>query len=558
MSEPLPVAGRSWKQEALACSALLALVLAVFWPVLSNGFVDWDDPDLILQNPDLNAVRWGALAGYWRHPAYGLYAPLTYTAYGALAQLSRSGGAEAAPLDPRLFHAFSLALHAGSCLLAWLVLRAVGVSRVAALLCAALFAVHPLQVEPVAWASSLNTVLSGCLGLGALWLFGNGARWRFGCATGLYVLALCAKPSAIVLPLIAGALDLAVGRFRWRRVMVWCLLAVPFVLIGRAGQSASIVTPPSLLERPLVALHAIGFYIVKLFAPTGMTIDYGLSPERVLWTRSMWYGVGVSVALFGALAVSWRRAPRLAAGIAMFVAGFLPVLGLMPFDFQRYSTVADRYAYLSLLGAALAAGAMLKRWPGLGVALFLGVGACAVAAHRQSLIWRDTTTLARHALDVNPTSLAGHKIAGRLLARTHRIDDAMEHYRAGLRTRPDDPDLHFNLANLLLSRGEWDRAIDHYGAALVRRPKDARIYNNLGIALAEQGDLLAACASYRRAIAIQPSWADPHANLGSTLLRRGQGPEAVAEYRVALALDPANAIARRGLERATSRPAERP
>jgi hypothetical protein len=517
-------------------AALAMLVLLTFWPVTRATFVLWDDPDLVQQNPDLNPVRLKNLGHYWVWPHLGLYSPLTYMAYGAIAGASRAMTEPGSPLVATPFHVVSLALHAGSVIGVWLILRALKVARFPAWLGAALFAVHPLQVEAVAWVASLNTVLSGCAGLFAISFYIRSAQsdpqtperaiWRernFLLSILFLLLALFAKPSAVVLPVIVVAIDVLLIRRAWRHVLIagsiWGAITLPFVVVGRFSQMASIVEQTPLLQRPLLGVDAISFYLMKLAWPIRLSIDYGLTPTRMLATRWAHVAWIVPVILLIVAVMIRRSSPWLLCGLLIFIGAMLPVLGLVSFDFERYSVVADRYAYLGLLGVAVVVAYVTRTHAMRGI-ICVVLGMLVVLSNRQCRVWRDSDSLVAHTMALDPGSLAAHKILAAKLTAENRAADAIDHLRAALQRSPLDPDVRFNLANALLRQGQPQEAIEHYRQALVRRPTDAAIYNNMGIAMSRIGQLDDAVASFTRAVRLKPNYADAHANLAKALQLR--------------------------------------
>jgi Tfp pilus assembly protein PilF len=244
-----------------------------------------------------------------------------------------------------------------------------------------------------------------------------------------------------------------------------------------------------------------------------------------------------------------RRAPWLAAAIALFVLAMLPTLGLVPFDFQHYSTVADRYAYLSLVGVAIVVAAILGRssskpaWIGAGL-IVVALGGLSV---RQLTFWGDDAKVLDHALAINPDSLAANTALG--FVSTRRGDEALaeSYYRRALAIDPDDFRSLFNLGNLMARHGRWDQAVRLYRQAVPINPHDAALHHNLVFALLRKGDLDAAADACRQAISAIPDVAEPHALLAEISAQRGDFRTAFEQFTQAAQLDPDNAMARRGL-----------
>jgi len=409
---------------------ILLAVLAVFGRVLGNEFVDWDDPQLIWQNPNFNPPTIAGLAHHWNptDPAnVSMYMPVINTTWWLLAHVA----------DPQwragMFHAASLLAHLLSALLVMRILWQLVGNRTAALAGALLFALHPLQTEAVAWATGLKDTLSGMLALLAIWqyvLLLKAKDWPLQRGHGLvsllaFALALLAKPSVVVVPLMLLVVHAGFSRRYWWLAMV---LLVPWFVLGAAGallaklmQPAIYVDAGALWVRPWIALDSLSFYLSKLFAPVHLTFDYGRSPAAVLNdpTHPLWwtwiFPAGIAVALIGSGNRAWRI------GGLLFVLGVLPMLGLTAFVFQYYSTVADRYVYLAMLGPALVLAAALARWPGkpLQIPTAIVLLTLAVLSYQQAGVWADSQTLAAHGLAMNPNSFAALTIRGATYPRQY-------------------------------------------------------------------------------------------------------------------------------------------
>src|SRR5262245_31448141 len=420
----------SWIPSAVA--ALLVLVtLAVFGRVYSYEFVLWDDGLHVFENPYLQSLTFKTLLAIWREPYGELYIPLTYTLWALIAAASRAVSASppgGTLLDPRFFHTLNLLVYLLSVLVVWRLVRLLldritprpSPTRVAwaAAAGALLFAVHPTHVEAIAWVTGFKDVLYGFLACVAIWqylLYARGdseapasstpARGKaqrslghYWLATGVFVLALLAKPTAVVIPLMVGVLDLWGWPQAWRRMrpalLVWLVLAVLWGLFAsRVQPPASGAFLPPLWARFLIAGDTVSFYLYKLGVPVWLGPDYGRTPEVMLvqpWLLCL-TGLG-PWALAVWLWYKRTRAPWLVAAAGVFVAGLLPNLGLVPFAFQAFSTVADRYMYIALLGPAFALAWGLaqsrQRWLGVGSAVVLGV--LGIGSAWQTSYWHDT------------------------------------------------------------------------------------------------------------------------------------------------------------------------
>lgn len=602
----------------LAALVLVAITLTVFWRAQNYGFV-WDDGVNVERNEYLKPVTLSNLALFWRAPFENLYVPVTYTVWAAIAHFARIPTHDGSvQLAPGAFHAANVLLHALSALMVFTILRLLIKHDWAAGAGAMLFALHPVQVEPVAWITGMKDVLSALLSLVAVWqylefaaaraaaspeartepraLIGADslspparARLHYGVAVVAFLLALLSKPAAVVVPVIAWTLDACLVRRSPRASTValapWILIALPFVIFTKSQQPdhlLNVITP--LWARPLVAADALAFYAYKVVLPIWIGPGYSRSPEFIFdegWAYVTW----VVPALLAVAVWYFRRSqPWLLAAAATFVAGLLPVLGLVQFQFQNWSTVADRYLYLSMLGPALALAWFAaqqwnkRNWAAMacGAILFL----LGVKSAFQVQIWRNSESLWRYTLAIGQESAVARSNLAVTLVDTN-LDEALVHLRAALALAPDFPDGHFNLASVLFRRGQvaeaidhyqhilrvrpkfpgvhyalgialagqrrWKEAVDHYRLALQTGVPDAALQNSLGNALAELGSLDEAIEHYREAIKINPAYAGAYFNLGITLADRGDLDAAARQYLAVIQLQPDHANAHNNL-----------
>ena len=553
-------------------AVVVCLTLFTFVPVLRNGFIDWDDSTQIVRNPRFNPPTLAGLVQYWHAPRLGeeFYVPLTYTVLWILAAAARGvEGTGAVVMHAWPFHAASWLVHAACAAMVLVVLYRLTGHRWASALGAALFALHPVQVEAVAWAVTLYSSLSTLFALLATWQYLNfsdaravaaggdamtrrSAWTHYLLATAAFIAAVLTKPTVVTVPLMIAAIEVVVRGRRGRDVVVplglWLLLAAPIVLLVRAAEQGAPVDAPALPWRGLIAVDSLAFYLYKLALPLRLLPDYGRSPRWLLDRPELMYTWVVPVVL---MAVAWHFRARqkwLLACVLVFVAALLPTLGLVPFDYQRYSTVADRYLYPAMLAPALALAWVLSRRP--RPAYFAAAGALllvlAVLSHVQTYRWRDSQTLFTHTLSVNPRSLAAHVVFGFLHENRGRDDDAMAEFRAALQTNPNDAMALAHVGNIHLRAGRFDDAAASYRAALLNGG-DPSLNVNLGAALAQAGRTEDAIAALNEAIARRPGNADAHANLGNVLASKQDWPGARRHLEEALRLDPSHANAKHTL-----------
>ena len=509
---PLPAARASGWAGALA---LLALVLVAYAPALDAGFV-WDDDDYVTANTTLRSVD--GLARIWAEPgAVPQYYPLAFT---SLWLDYRLWG-----LRPFGYHLVNVLLHGVNAVLLW---RLLGVLAVpGAWLGAAVFAVHPVHVESVAWVTERKNVLSGALYLAAFLAYlrfappGGGsvrppAVRAYAAALGLFVLAMLSKTVTCTLP---AALLLVLWWKRPRLAARDVLPLLPFFGVGLGLAAVTIWMEKhhvgargvdwalSAVDRGLIAGRALWFYLGKLVWPAPLVFNY---PRWRIDAGVWWqYVFPLGAAAAGTALFAARRrigtAPLVAA--LFFAVTLLPALGFVDVFPMRYSFVADHFQYLASIGPialAAALGTVATRGPDARDVRRLGGGAVvlvlAALTWRQAHAYRDLRTLWTDTLAKNPGSWMAHNNLGLMLAGEGRLDDAIDHYRAALRIRADD--------------------------AFAR--------NNLGYALAMQGHLDAAVPELVEAVRIEPANAEARSNLGNVLMATGRVEEAIAQYREAL------------------------
>ena len=580
-------------QRYLIVLLLILVPLGVFWQARAYDFA-WDDDLNIGENPHFSQVRPATALFFWQEPYAGMYIPLTYSVWATLASLAERPANGGRPtFNPLPFHAANIVLHILNVLMVFAILKLAVGSDWAACGGALLFAIHPLQVEPVAWVTGMKDVLSGSLALLAVWQYVAYARarslssnpsqaltpsspaenglgrqgdvedstvgelttavevkknpgsWRYWLALVSYGLALLCKPATVVVPAINFVLGWWVVRRTLRQSAVelisWVLIAAPVIVVTKWAQpDVELDFIPPLWARFLVAADALVFYLVKLVLPLPLGADYGRIPELVLQQRAV-YVTWIIPCGFAAFIWFWRdRKPFVVAAAGVFVAGILPVSGLVPFHFQAISTVADRYLYLSMLGPALALAWVLaySRRMSLAVGCGLLLSLLAVMSVFQVQYWRNETTLFAHALEVNPRSWTSHNNIGKARFEEGKIDEAIEHYQQALLANPRSSKSHNNLGNALAAKGELEKAVESYRKALTIAPRDPGVHKNLGLVLVAQGKVDEAIEQFRQALRIDATYASAHFNLGNTLAMSGKLEQAIEHYRQTLDNDP--------------------
>ncbi len=511
---------------------VLLMVLFVFGRIANHQFLYWDDRVNVWNNEAFNPVGVGKVAHFWTHSYARMYAPLSYTFFAAEALVSGRGeappGKPFGPLKPTVFHLGSLLLHAACGVMVLLILRRLFHNEVAALAGALLFVLHPIQVESVAWITETRGLLAALLGLIALWQYlqyaddsnedlGRKAVHYLVASLAMF-LALLAKPSAVVVPLIALAIDWGLYRRPLQQVVAglvpWVLLAM-IISIGTAMvQEASFVDAGPLWARPLLALDAMAYYMVKIVWPVGLGPDYGHSPNHAMG-QGMWYIMGVLPAALVFLAWSLPNRRVWLTALGVFAVALLPTLGLIPFDFQKNSTVADRYAYLAMLGPAMALTWFLLRYGSVvryaAVAVVLVV--LSAASFWQAGHWANDYTLALQALRVNEDSATFQLNGGNALYRSALFEEALPYYQRAYELRKDSDILTdrlvplYNMARAEFKLGNMEGVFENIEPVIAEVPGfDAgNAYVLFGQALLRSGKNAEAREAFEKALELNPN-----------------------------------------------------
>jgi protein O-mannosyl-transferase len=530
---------------AFAPLALVGLILIAYAPTLDAEFVVWDDDDHIYENPYVIGTEgyWHA----WKDWRNRLFYPATYTAFYVEWRLADG--------QPWLFHLNNVLLHVADALLLGVLGRVLGLGRAVAWTAAGLWALHPLEVQTVAWATERKNVLYVLFYLLALLAHARSVdereqgRARFWLATlACVLLSLLAKPAGVIAPAALVLLHWALGaRFDGRavlRLFSYFAVALPMAAIHIAREE---ITPGAPFgTRILIAARAVWTYVGRFLWPVDLVPMYSRWPVEEQPLPSV-------IALVGLLAVAavvvwrFRSIPRAATfALGLFAINIGPVVGIIWFPYLWYSLTADHLAYLPSAGLALllamAGGKVVTalRIPGRAAVAAVAVAwvALALATRAQTALWHDTETLWTGTLAVTPESLVAHKNLGFALLGEGRVEEAARHFEEVLRLRPEDPEALLNLGLVAAGEGDLDRAVELYTRTLAQSPENAQAWSNLGMVAAQRGDLEDAIAAYRQAIEIDPQDPAPRTNLGAALVDRGEIDAGLREHEAALRLAP--------------------
>jgi len=539
-----------------AALLLPAVLLAAYWPALTGGFV-WDD-DAHVTRPELQTLR--GLWRIWSEPgATQQYYPVLHSAFWLEHRLWGDSALG--------YHLANVALHLAACALLYAVLRRLLVPG--ALLATALFALHPVCVESVAWISEQKNTLSTVFYLGAaLAYLGYDSQRRpraYALGLALFLLALLSKSVTATLPAsLLVVLWFKRGRLSLRGDVVpllpWLGLGcasgamtawVERTFVGAQGASFSM----GLAERVLVAGRASWFYLGKLVWPAHLAFIY---PRWTLDAHSAWQVLfpASAVAALAVLVALRRRSRAPLAAALLYLGALFPALGFVDVYPFVFSYVADHFQYLAAAamlsclaaGLALASGRLPKNAQRLSRALAVCLLAgLAVLSWRQCGRYSDVETFYRSILRDNPESWLAHDNLGVVLAHKGSTQEAVAHYREAMRLNPSYPEAFNNYGNILASGGHFGEAEEAYAGALRARPTFVAAEYNWGYAMNDAGRYSEAETHFRNAIRLDPKLAEVHYGLANALANSGRLPEAVTEYGLAVSIRPVFAEAHANL-----------
>jgi len=569
--------------------SLVILTLAVFWQVKDNEFTNYDDNLYVTENPRVQAgltfenVTWAFTAFH-----AGNWHPLTWLSHMLDCQLFG--------LKPGWHHLINLLFHIVNTLLLFLVLHRMTRACWQSAFVAAIFALHPLHVETVAWASERKDVLSALF-----WMLTMGTYLFYVERPGLmlylliiffFALGLMAKPMLVTLPFVLLLLDywplqryqpagprlpnsgsnvpkdkrsrlkkkpsqgIEGGKslrllFRWPSIRPLILEKIPFLALSAISSAATIYAQnkggalSSIRALPADvrienALISYAHYIAKTVWPQNLAVLYPYTDVLPLWEVLL---AGLLLLCITGVAVHhMKQAPYLIVGWLWFLGTLVPVIGLLQVGIQAY---ADRYTYIPLIGLfmilAWGIADISTKWRYRKIIL---ISACSliflsllVQARIQVGYWQNSITLFEHTVRITDRNYLAHNNLGIALRSTGKIDEAVSHYQESIRIRPNYEQAHYNLGNALMAQKKMDDAVFQYREAIRIKPNYAIAHLNLGTVLISQGKPQEALIHFREALKWDPENAGLHYNMALTLVMVGQNDEAINHFQEALRIN---------------------
>jgi tetratricopeptide (TPR) repeat protein len=571
----------SKRTRRLICLTLIAVTIGVYAQVGGFDFINYDDPGYVTENNEVKAgLTPHGIAWAFTHFREANWHPLTW--------LSHMLDVQIFGLRAGWHHLVNVALHVANVVLLFLLLQRTTRAPWRSAVVAALFALHPLHVESVAWIAERKDVLSTFFGLLALTAYAKYVESKSAAAvpspesiapirsesrkwylwtTVCFALSLMAKPMLVTLPFAMLLLDFwplqrmenqgwrtfftrPFFRLMWEKKLWFAMVAASSAITFYAQKAGGAVLTTEyfpITVRIANAVHSYFEYVLKACWPIHLAIFYPLQPDQPL-SSSLGATVFLVVVSLAALATI-RRWPFFLVGWIWFLGTLVPVIGLVQVGRQA---MADRYTYIPFTGLFIIAvwggWELLCRRKAAAIIAAAGTAAVliafAVVTVTQLQYWRNSLVLFTHVLAVTRNNDAAHNNLGTQLAKLGRREEALTHYIEALRIDPNNAHYQNNLATALARQGQFDAAMEHYQAAIQINPRFAKAYSNLGALYLAERRLGEALTNLNEAIRIEPDNGEARSNLGNALSMAGRLDEAIQQHLKAVQLDPFNGTVR--------------
>lgn len=562
-----------WR-TAIIGAALVTLTWLTFGQTLRYGFVNYDDNAYVYQNPVvMRGLSWPGVIWAFTHAHSGNWHPLTSISHMLDCQLYglNAGG----------HHFTNVLLHGVAVLLLFLVLRQMTGALWRSAFVAAVFAIHPLRVESVAWIAERKDVLSGVFFILTLWAYAAYVRnrpslFRYLVLTITFALGLMSKPSLVTLPFVLALLDYwPLARFRkdsiaqsiavgwWSRrpfLQRIVLEKVPLLFLSAGSSLATIVAQKHTISSveliPVMwriknALVSYFIYVWQMFWPAHLAVFYP-HPQNSLPLLGVILAALFLAAMSAMVFVLRNNHPYLLVGWFWYLGMLVPMIGLVQVGWHGH---ADRYTYLPQIGLYImiswGVAAVCSSWrhhrPILAAVGIIVLAALTSKTWAQTKYWQHSESLWTHALAVTSDTEIAHNAFGEDLLKRGHVEEAITHFQKAVQIRPGFLDAESNLGVALLQRGKTDEAIVEFRKVIDRNPKFAKGHFDMGAALLQKQELEQAIAEFEKAIELRPEYAEAHNNLAIALFQTGRTDEAITHWQNSLAIDGDNAEAHNNL-----------
>lgn len=569
--------------EFVICLFLVITTLTVYWQVRNFSFINLEDHLNITNNPYVQGritsekIIWAFTEGTW---VTNYWAPLTWLSFLLDYQLYG--------LNPGGYHVTNVLLHITNTILLFFVFRKMSGALWQSAFVAALFGLHPLHVESVAWVTERKDVLSTLFWM--LTILGY-ARYvdrpglkRYLLVVLLFMMGLMSKPMVVTLPFVLLLLDYwplhrmqiwhkdvvvgnkkqktAIVRLVWEKAplffMISVLSVITFITQQKEGAVASLNMIPIDVRIANVLVSYVS-YIKKMIWPNHLAVLYPHPGALPLWKSVSAFLFLACVSFLAILKV--KRHPWFIVGWLWYMGTLVPVIGLVVIGPHA---MADRYTYIPLIGMFIIVSWVVPelvphwrfRYKSLFILALSSLSILSVSTWSQVKIWKNSITLFEHTLDVTDKNFLVHNNIGVALAEMDRTSEAIIHYSEAVRISPEYTEAYSNLGIALNSIGRLDEAIEYYYKALQRNPDFVEAHYNLAITLAAQGQLDEAINHYVATLNLNPDHAKAHNNIGVVLIKKGKIEEAIAHFQEALRIKPDYSGANYNLKRISKIKAE--
>ncbi|UCF42918.1 MAG: tetratricopeptide repeat protein [Planctomycetota bacterium] len=552
-------------KAALICVILAGATFGVYWQVLRSDFVNFDDPIYVTENEYVNTgfswenIRWAFTAGkvsYW-HPLTWLSHMLDCELYG---------------LRPGLHHLTNLIIHIANSLLVFLVFRGMTGAVWRSAFVAAVFALHPVNVDSVAWVAERKNVLSTLLWFLTMWGYASyvrrGRAGRYLVTLLLFVVGLLAKPMLVTLPFVMLVLDFwpfgrlggegnkvkageqrsQIFRLVWEKVPFFILSGISIYLSSLSIRRLGITTPMGLVPMKLRIMQALVSYVSylsKIVLPRKLAVFYPYPDGVAVWRSAVALLFLVCVTFL--LVWVFRRKRYAAVGWLWYVGTLVPVIGLV--QAGLWPATADRWLYVPAIGVFVVASWGVGEFVGrvrlrrIAVGTAAGVCICTlmVCTWIQLGYWRSGFTLFTRALEVTKDNYIAHLNLGNEYLREKDNNEAIGHYKRAIELHRDYVEAHYNLGIALGLERRYEEAIEAYRRVLRLKEQHGRTFFYLATALARTGHVDEAISYYKKQLEIDAEDMEALSNFGLALVKKGRYEEAIGHYNKALELEPESA-----------------
>lgn len=530
-------------------SAIVLLILITFITfsnTLQNGFINLDDEKYVSENPIIRTVTWAHISKILSSFHVGLYIPVTMFTYVADYHFWRNNAFG--------YHLTSLLIHIVNVLLVFMFLELLGLSRMVSFAAALIFAVHPVQVESIAWISERKAVLSVTFFLLSFFAYIRYSKKRaksfYVYSVVLFLLALLSKPSAVALPLLLVAYDYFYGAgLEWRNLkdkIPYFLLAFFFSVLTVCGQRIYgqnvNIYGGSVGAHITTTLAIFVDYLRLVFYPVHLSVIYDPKVYTSLLSPKVFFALVILGYVFLYLVYAVRRREDSGFWVFWFIALMLPVLNIVPF----FKTYSERYLYLPIISfpvllflaeGRLFKSAQIKRYTFIFIFAAI-VPALMVLSYQRNMVWKDSFALWRDAFKTAPFSYMVHFCTGIAYERAGNYNRAIEEYKVVLETKPDFVKALANLGIAYEKAGMTEKAMEINLKVLKLVPEDVFVNNDVGVCYAKQGRVDEAIRAYERTIEINPEYEKAYNNISIVYLKKGWTDKAIEACRKALSINP--------------------